>query len=894
MIILELPASGITGIKLNPKYNNILMVLTIKTINFFEIPETFKNKGKIKIDKPRFIFNKKELVYNEAIFNPSKGHNIACSCFDSTIRIWSIRNPSIQKISCSEIPLEMKWDETGNLLGYFDESNFIKIYSILKKKEIFNLNLEEPIFDFEFFGKNIILIGNSNKDKIIQYEFDPRPKEDLKILEKNQYKYIYKEKFNFFSVCKDCLLIYSDNNMIKLFNDISIQSYNLIYQANFPMSQPKMVKSFKKNILFKILDIDQKNNAKLIILEGVHKTKEENELNKINFKNQKNIYEKNNTENSSFDNSDEDSNQDYFEDCLDIFIDIKECLNFSYNFFDDQYKKKKKYFKIDEVNDNLEKNKDKNLIYRREFVREEIKKIKTFNSIKEEYMFYLNLLIMDETNVDLLSKYLSFLQKNEKYFEKEKIPHEKFNDEIKYYSIFMDKNEIKKEFGNDFESEKTKLINLLENYSNSIKNKNIDEFRNKLKEENIGRQFNQPITCSSKEIIYYNCYKMIYYDISNEKNNSKKNFSNKLYALNKILENNIIENIESADILIPLMCFICNSEKEKNINFFINMINSKTITDEELKRKEQSLKGILVYGKNEKGLIMKEEYYKDPNEICFENINDNKYQECEKYNLNYLVKNPPLDIDIDKIKNLVAFVFKSNIFKEIFKLLTGKDNYENIFNNKMISEYIENIKFLPINFSNENSFLDCLSLVTYISTMKKRINPDVAKDNIKISSTLENGIIITIIYREFAHVIKAVLSYIEKNLKFKKVSKKKCQNFKNAGYSLELALFGRVIKYLSYGEVLYILNEDNYKKSLNNFQKGFMELQNHDLIIKGKFVDLNPENEKEINEYKRSVFIQSKKCDDIIDIYKDISISIPLRNDVFGREIKEEDLSSYF
>ena len=872
MIILELPASGITGIKLNPKYNNILMVLTIKTINFFEIPETFKNKGKIKIDKPRFIFNKKELVYNEAIFNPSKGHNIACSCFDSTIRIWSIRNPSIQKISCSEIPLEMKWDETGNLLGYFDESNFIKIYSILKKKEIFNLNLEEPIFDFEFFGKNIILIGNSNKDKIIQYEFDPRPKEDLKILEKNQYKYIYKEKFNFFSVCKDCLLIYSDNNMIKLFNDISIQSYNLIYQANFPMSQPKMVKSFKKNILFKILDIDQKNNAKLIILEGIHKTKEENELNKINFKNQKNIYEKNNTENSSFDNSDEDSNQDYFEDCLDIFIDIKECLNFSYNVFDDQYKKKKKYFKIDEVNDNLEKNKDKNLIYRREFVREEIKKIKTFNSIKEEYMFYLNLLIMDETNVDLLSKYLSFLQKNEKYFEKEKIPHEKFNDEIKYFSIFMDKNEIKKEFGNDFESEKTKLINLLENYSNSIKNKNIDEFRNKLKEENIGRQFNQPITCSSKEIIYYNCYKMIYYDISNEKNNSKKNFSNKLYALNKILENNIIENIESADILIPLMCFICNSEKEKNINFFINMINSKTITDEELKRKEQSLKGILVYGKNEKGLIMKEEYYKDPNEICFENINDNKYQECEKYNLNYLVKNPPLDIDIDKIKNLVAFVFKSNIFKEIFKLLTGKDNYENIFNNKMISEYIENIKFLPINFSNENSFLDCLSLVTYISTMKKRINPDVAKDNIKISSTLENGIIITIIYREFAHVIKAVLSYIEKNLKFKKVSKKKCQNFKNAGYSLELALFGRVIKYLSYGEVLYILNEDNYKKSLNNIQKGFMELQNHDLIIKGKFVDLNPENEKEINEYKRSVFIQSKKCDDIIDIYKEINI----------------------
>ena len=73
-----------------------------------------------------------------------------------------------------------------------------------------------------------------------------------------------------------------------------------------------------------------------------------------------------------------------------------------------------------------------------------------------------------------------------------------------------------------------------------------------------------------------------------------------------------------------------------------------------------------------------------------------------------------------------------------------------------------------------------------------------------------------------------------------------------------------------------------------------MELSYKDLIIKGQFSDFNLKNKKEIEEYKSSVSIKSKNDKDASDIYKDIKISIPLRNDVFGREIKEEDLSPYF
>ena len=839
MIILELPTSGITGIKLNPKYYNILMVITPKAINFFEIPET--KEGKIIIDKPRFIFNRKEFIHNEAIFNPSKSHNIACSCFDSTIRIWSIRKPSIQTISCSEIPFQMKWDDTGYLLGYFDESNFIKIYSILHKKEIFNLNFEERIYNFEFFGKDTILICNINKDKIIQYEYDPEPKEDLKILKQNNYKYIYKEKFNFFSVCNDCLLIYS-NNIIKLFDDIIAKDSNLIIQTNFPMNNPKIIKTFKKNILFEILDVDQNNNAKLIVLKDIYKIKEEIELNKISSNNIEEEEEKScNTEYSSFDDSYENLDKDYFKDCPDTFMDIKEKLNFRFNIYEDEYKKSKKYLEIEEIKTILEKNNNKNLIQRRKIVSEELEKMeiriqngkKAFNSIKEEYMFYLNLLIMDETNINLLSKYLSFLQKNLQYFEDEKIPHEEFNDELKYYSIFFEKDKIKKEYGNDFESEKTKLINLMEKYLNGITNKKLKELKNELKEEKFGRYLNQPVTYNTKELIYFYCYKTIYSDIFDKKNKSEEKLANKLYALEKILNNKIIENMESVDILIPLITFICNPGKKENTNFFLNMINSKSLTNEELLEKQKSLKCELMINndKTKKELLINGKFYQDSKEICFENLDDKEHKKCEKYNFNYLVKNPPLKINIEKIKKHLEFVFKSSLFKEVFKHLTGNENYEKLFNDEMIFEYINKIKFLPINFSNVTAFIDCFSLITFISTMKKKINFNFVEYDEDISITLENGIIVAIIYHEFGHAINAVIAFVENKMKSNDTPRKKYLNFKEGGYYLELALFGRVIRHLTYGEVLYILNEDNYKKSLDNFKKGFMELSYKDLII---------------------------------------------------------------
>ena len=177
--------------------------------------------------------------------------------------------------------------------------------------------------------------------------------------------------------------------------------------------------------------------------------------------------------------------------------------------------------------------------------------------------------------------------------------------------------------------------------------------------------------------------------------------------------------------------------------------------------------------------------------------------------------------------------------------------------------------------------------------MKKEINTNfVNYDNI-ISITLENGVVVAIIYHEFGHAINAIISFTENALRLNETPRKKYLKFKEGGYYLEIALFGRVIKELSYGEVLYILNEDNYKKSLDDFRNGFMKLSNTDLRVKGQFKGLNLDNDSKLSGLKNSIFIKAKKGNNENDAYNNVKIYIPLRNDVIGRTITEDDLDAF-
>ena len=196
---------------------------------------------------------------------------------------------------------------------------------------------------------------------------------------------------------------------------------------------------------------------------------------------------------------------------------------------------------MDEIINSLEENKKSDLISLRNYVKKEMEKNKSFKSKKEEYLFYLNLLIKDETNINLLKDYLLFLKNNKTLLEKENIPHEKFEDELNYYSVLFEKDTLKTSFKYEFKSEKSKLLNLMNDYYNNLKNKTFKEFHNEIEKEYKPRYFNQPISFNSKELLYYDCSEMIYYDILNRKHKKKQDLENKLYILEKISEKNIIK-----------------------------------------------------------------------------------------------------------------------------------------------------------------------------------------------------------------------------------------------------------------------------------------------------------------------------------------------------------------
>ena len=121
--------------------------------------------------------------------------------------------------------------------------------------------------------------------------------------------------------------------------------------------------------------------------------------------------------------------------------------------------------------------------------------------------------------------------------------------------------------------------------------------------------------------------------------------------------------------------------------------------------------------------------------------------------------------------------------------------------------------------------------------------------------------------------------------------RKKNMKINEAGYYIELALFGKIIDVLSYEEALYILNIKNYEKSLEDFKKGFEVLEDKDLYINGPFNYLNIE-EKSFVKKTKTIGIMAKETS-LENIKKNIRINVPLKNDVHGRNFTIEDVLFY-
>ena len=503
----------IQDFKLNQNYLNILLVANPKKILFFSIPEDFQET---QIIEPRYIFKANNIIISSVEFNPINSHIIALYSSTKLVQIWTMRGNSIQNINCKNYVTEIKWNNCGKLLGITDEKNIIKIYNIFIKKFIYILDFTEPIIEFNFFMNDKILV-HSTKKIIFVYKFDINHKEKSFSENKTNYQLIIQVDCGDILINNNYFLLYSRKNKMQIYNNFT----KPIYSNDISLFNVKVIKTSNDNIIFKILNVNI-NHVQVITIK--------NKFNLLNIDDKKDvIYNKLNEEEvenynsfiDTFDFFSDNLKEDYFKDYPPTYLNIFYSLHYKYNEDISDKKERKKYFKISELKKNMENNRNINLIILRNEVEKDIKllikkeelikkekgeeDLKLFKSIKEEYMFLLNLLIKDETNKELLKRYLFFLKKNEFDLEKEKIPYETFKNELEYYSIFFEKKELIELFQSEYKSQKEILINLLNDYMNNIKNKTIEKFKEEIKNKIKVRYFNQPISFKFIELIYYDC-----------------------------------------------------------------------------------------------------------------------------------------------------------------------------------------------------------------------------------------------------------------------------------------------------------------------------------------------------------------------------------------------------
>ena len=103
------------------------------------------------------------------------------------------------------------------------------------------------------------------------------------------------------------------------------------------------------------------------------------------------------------------------------------------------------------------------------------------------------------------------------------------------------------------------------------------------------------------------------------------------------------------------------------------------------------------------------------------------------------------------------------------------------------------------------------------------------------------------------------------------------------GSEIEILLFGKKVEKINLKETLYILNEENYKKSIIKFKEDFQKLNSekenkNDIIIKGEFQDyILPDNV--LNIQSKLIYIKLEQDSDNPYSEEDDD------NDVLGRGI---------
>ena len=457
------------------------------------------------------------------------------------------------------------------------------------------------------------------------------------------------------------------------------------------------------------------------------------------------------------------------------------------------------------------------------------------------YIKILELLFLNDTDKNNVQLYLNFIKSNEQDIKKYKL--KLFDEEIEKYKILFTVKEMTVlKTGIKLQSEKERFVDFLEKLYNVENNKDIEKIYNEINSIQI-QYFNYPIEFTNQELFYYKLYIIVIIQIRKIKNSTlfseeekydyifNKRDVVKIIKDNKILENEkIIKNENKMNILLMLILYEKIDNNGESINFnrllqiekveykelitYINNNNIGEITEIDYKN--------VIHLKNKYiGNEIKEIY---ANDVCIKNLNKEELDnicDINKFNtLDSLLNKNDVTPYIKKIKIFLIKIINSKVYKEAITKLFPK-NYKNLLgeNLKDIKTCInQRFKFYPYQGLGHCGVTDKFSCYSYICVLFNIFSSK------KYYPTLRSGAIIDISLHEINHLNQDILYFIGKDRNLFDTPKREDLKGDDGGEHLEEILFGRKIGRLKMLECFYLLNENNYNQSLNDFRSNFENL----------------------------------------------------------------------
>ena len=468
--------------------------------------------------------------------------------------------------------------------------------------------------------------------------------------------------------------------------------------------------------------------------------------------------------------------------------------------------------------------KEEYLIYKKQNGKNDKIKYIDKEQIKNKYIKIMRLLLIDNTNKDIVKEYLNFI-KNYPDFIKENGLNSYEKEINKYKKIFTVKEmeEIDRAIKN--KSQKTIFLDFLNFISSKTENNNISAKCKFIKDLSNKRfkdlfLFNTPIEFDNEELLYYKYYYDILFEISQQDDDEIEYFLNGRkkvieYIIKHDLYNNgqIISNEDKMNLLFIYLTkekFKISFKEGDSINFN-RLMQKKPVTKEDFECIQNLVNRKLL---NKKNLI----YF---------------------YTLDELMINNEISPYIKDIKNFLLRIIDSNAYQQAIKKLFP-EYYQSLNSNENenIKQFIkERIKFYPFQDLDLSGITDKLSCYSFIPTINFEVEDkeyfrieDKNMDTYKIGLTIDNSL------HEINHANQMIIFFKGNNKDLinspERNNIKENENISEGGISLEYLLFGRIIRKMNLFECLYVMNEKNYEQDLDQFRNNFINIV--DLVKKSK------------------------------------------------------------